>query len=75
MKIEIYREKHEPDKVLRLKLEGDGVITLCAVDADGEISSGGFLLVISERGLKRCRYVSPDIGLALDEHDRVELDE
>lgn len=78
MKLEIYKEKEtkqEEKLVLRLIHGGDSV-KLCAVDEDGSVLDGGYLLSIGDSdgdiGVKRCKYVSDSLGFDLDDDERIE---
>lgn len=67
MKIEIWNERREPEKVLRLRLKPyAGGAAVVAVDENGVELDGGFLLAISEYGITRCKAVSEDLDLPLN---------
>ena len=61
MKVELYEPKQSPEDVVRLRLiSGFGRIKLVAVDVDGRVVNGGYLLGFEEgqRGFYLCSAIS-----------------
>ena len=73
MKIEVYGEKPEQGKVLRLKLiqVNSEKVELVAVDDEGHTKA--FILTIEPDGIRFVYFVPPNIGLPLDDKGRVRL--
>ena len=76
MKVEIFDEKTVvpvPEKVLRLRLINIyGGTRVVAVDVEGKVVPGGHLLEIKSDGkLHRTFSVSADIGIPLDDSQRM----
>jgi len=64
MKLEVYGEEEQPEKVVKLKLiKRLGHVDLCAVDELGHQLEEGILLTISQGGdMFRMMNVSPELG-------------
>lgn len=79
MKVSIYEEAsaREKEREITLRLiEEDGVVTVQAVDNEGNYVSGGILLEFTKNmEIIRTSGVNDDLGFSLDEHDRlIEVD-
>ena len=57
--------------LLRLIDNGDGTVTLHAVDQSGETLCAGRMLIIDSKGFRRVAAVGHDCGLPLDETGHV----
>ena len=78
MKLEIYGEKEEEGKTVRLRLvkDDDDDIQIYAVDKNGEKVLGGLIGWFNRKGkLNLCSGVNPDLGFQLDEDSRIKFDE
>jgi len=76
MKLEIYEEKKNEEKVTRLKLVryDSGRICLCAIGDYGFVLDNGKLIGFNEDGtisLKTC--VDESLGFSLDEDGRIKV--
>jgi hypothetical protein len=79
MKIEVYNNVAKPKKpVLRLafKKNCDGRVSVIAVDEKGKPLDGGYLVTFRPNGtIYREIYVNDSLGLDLDTHKRIVLEE
>ncbi len=76
MRLEIYDDAApEPESVVRLRLVSTaGVISVHAVDANGETKPAGRILVFRGDGtISRTESVGEDLGFQLDESRRVKF--
>ena len=71
MRLEIYNEPVEDEKVVRIRLvQGDaiGELVLVACDSNGTRLSQGEIASISQRGIHRRSAFGKDIGFKMDNH-------
>lgn len=76
MKTEVWNdpEPKKEEKVLRLRLvQTTSGVTLKAVDATGLMVRSGRLVDISQDGIYIIGGVGNEVGIALDEHNRVKV--
>jgi len=75
MKLEVYNSPKPEEEVIRLKLTEHGPnVALMAVNKDGNVVLGGYLLVITLNGhIKLSRNVNADLGFELDEFGRINV--
>lgn len=74
MRIEVYGQAREGEKVLRLALrdDGDGTVAVVAVDEKGNRLLRGHLLTFHTDGaISRCTAVNEELGLQLDNRRRI----
>jgi len=78
MKVVVYKEDEVPEQVLRLKLQSDPLdkdaVYLKVVNERGEFVYCGSILKIGSDGkINRISSVNADLGLDLDEFNRVTI--
>ena len=73
MKLKVYKEEKDGEKIVRFKLcDEDNKINLIAVDEQGNRINCGQILSISTEGLHLHRNVNKDIGLPLVKNGIIE---
>ena len=73
MKIEVFEDPKPAEPTLRLKLEQSGDdVSLAAVDEHGVARPGGYILMITDRGIIMCSSAT-EVPLPRDERNRVKI--
>ena len=79
MKVEIYEDTPKVEEpMLRLALRRDGYSSVCvvAVDADGEVIPGGWLLKFRPDGtLRRFMMISCAVPVQIDNAGRIRIED
>ena len=78
LKLQAYKPQPDEEKITRVKLEddGSGIVTVVAVDKDGNRVDQGILFRLLPNGtIQRMPSVNPNLGFVLDDKGRIKFDD
>ena len=76
-KLQAYKPHPEEENITRVKLEDHGseIVTVIAVDKDGNRVDQGILFCLLPNGtIQRMPSVNPDLGFVLDDKGRIKFE-
>ena len=78
LKLQAYKPQPEEEKITRVKLEddGSGIVTVVAVDKDGNRVDQGILFRLLPNGtIQRMASVNPNLGFVLDDKGCIKFED
>ena len=78
LKLQAYKPQPEEEKITRVKIHdhGGGIVTVIAVDKDGNRADQGILFRLLPNGtIQRMPSVNPNLGFVLDDKGRIKFDD